>query len=176
MPAPKPHPAQTAFGVGLIVWAFTTMFCGCTREVREQSQVREAYQVRDEGKREVEVDTRRTEGPKTTVIEEYAPAGDPVSSPTDGGTSDAGPAPQPAAPAGRRVLVKRTIITQGPVTQETHASATSTTEHIATAQHEEQRAVEKDTRVGPPWWVWVCAAVACAAALYLVFQFRRFIP
>lgn len=146
--------------------ALLLLCCACDREIRQQSQVHEVEDLTRSASSTAAVETRREEGPKTTVIEEWVDAGDPVSSPTSTPNLPAIPESSP-----RPRLLRRTTITQGPVVTDTHRETTRLVDFHADVNLDQHTDSVKETKVGPSPWMWpfmiASAVFAVAISLYI---------
>lgn len=157
-----------------IAIVFLLALFGCDRETRQQSAVREVATLDQSATSTAAVEVRETRGPvdTTTTVEEYAPA--PVTpAPETGNQHVAVQAPLAPRPPGLR-LVRRTVTVEhaAPVVTDTHAVAATATQAHAAAERDATAKTDKETHLGPPWWVWPACVVAALVALALIYRFR----
>lgn len=165
-----------------IAIVFLLALFGCDRETRQQSAVREVATLDQSATSTAAVEVRETRGPvdTTTTVEEYAPAASVTPTPETGNSlREPLPArgvtetPGGMAPAGSR-LVRRTVTVEhaAPVVTDTHAVAATATQAHAAAERDATAKTDKETHLGPPWWVWPACVVAALVALALIYRFR----
>ena len=158
-----------------IAIVFLLALFGCDRETRQQSAVREVATLDQSATSTAAVEVVETRGPvdTTTTVEEYAPA--PVTPAPENWQLAARltEAPMAPRPPGLR-LVRRTVTVEhaAPVVTDTHAAVAAATQTHAATEHDATAKTDKETHLGPPWWVWPACVVAALVALALIYRFR----